>query len=416
MINKCARFDYQRDKVLLRTDPEVSASVRRKQARSRPIEKANAEILCDRPIHCPSCGTTRITLNHSESKSKLVYDLKFSRTGVRRWVTRYVTQRYSCLRCSKTFFPDTYPTNQQYGHAFVSWAIYHHVALRESFADIALSMYDIFGYCCTGRVGQGAHTRLAAVYRLTVDKMLNLLRSGMLIHADETKISIKGGTIGYVWAFTSTEMVVYLYHPTREGTILKETLGDFAGVLVSDFYAAYDSVTCRQQKCNLHLMRDINDDLLHHPFDEELKELARRYTLTLKPMVETIDKHGLKTKLLSKHKRNAEAFLDWIAKQEVTSEVAEGYKTRIEKYGERLFTFLDYDGVPWNNNNAENALKLVASRRRLFGTAVSEAGLKDYLVFLSIYQTLRRKGISLLRFLLSGETDLEKFVASYRRR
>ena len=192
----------------------------------------------------------------------------------------------------------------------------------------------------------------------------------------------------------------------REGTFLKETLGDFAGVLVSDFYAAYDSVTCHQQKCHLHLMRDINDDLLRHPFDEELKELARRYTLTLKPMVETIDKHGLKTKFLSKHKRDAEAFLDWIAKREVTSEVAQGYKSRIEKYGERLFTFLDYDGVPWNNNNAENALKLVASRRRLFGTSVSEAGLKDYLVFLSIYQTLRRKGISLLRFLLSGETGL----------
>ena len=81
-------------------------------------------------------------------------------------------------------------------------------------------------------------------------------------------------------------------------------------------------------------------------------------------------------------------------KREVTSEVAQGYKSRIEKYGERLFTFLDYDGVPWNNNNAENAIKLVASRRRLFGTSVSEAGLKDYLVFLSIYQTLRRKGIS----------------------
>ena len=58
-----------------------------------------------------------------------------------------------------------------------------------------------------------------------------------------------------------------------------------------------------------------------------------------------------------------------LRKREVTSEVAQGYKTRIEKYGERLFTFLDYDGVPWNNNNAENALKLVASRRRLFGTS-----------------------------------------------
>ena len=414
-INKCARFNYQRDKVLLRTDPAVRASIRRKRARARPIRRANLEIRCDPPVHCPHCGATQITSLRSKSHSKLIYDLKFTRTGVKRCAIRYHSQRSQCQRCGKTFYSDRYPKEQKTGHALESWAVYQHVALRQSFADIALSIDDIFGYCYSGGVGQRAQTRLAKVYRVTVDRMLDQLRSGMLILADETKVKIKHSMPGYVWAFTATEIVVYLYHPTREGTFLKETLGDFAGVLVSDFYAAYDSVTCHQQKCHLHLMRDINDDLLHHPFDEELKELARRYTLTLKPMVETIDRHGLKTKFLSKHKRNAETFLDWIAKREVTSEVAQGYKSRIEKYGERLFTFLDYDGVPWNNNNAENALKLVASRRRLFGTSVSEAGLKDYLVFLSIYQTLKRKGISMLRFLLSGETDLEKFVASYRR-
>ena len=41
-INKCARFNYQRDKVLLRTDPAVRASVRRRRARARPIRKANS--------------------------------------------------------------------------------------------------------------------------------------------------------------------------------------------------------------------------------------------------------------------------------------------------------------------------------------------------------------------------------------
>ncbi len=415
-INKCARFNYQRDKVLLRTDPAVRASIRLRHSKARPIRRANLEIQCDSPARCPYCGATQIRSLRGRSYSKLVNDLKFTRTGVKRWVIKYSSERTLCLKCGKTFYSDTYPTDQKTGRTLASWAVYQHVALRMSFDDIAFSINDIFGYSYTGMIGQFAQARLAEVYRVTVDRMLDRLRSGMLILADETKVKIKHSMPGYVWAFTGTEIVVYFYHPTREGTFLKETLGDFAGVLVSDFYAAYDSVTCHQQKCHLHLMRDINDDLLHHPFDEELKELARRYTLTLKPMVETIDKHGLKTKFLSKHKRNAETFLDWIAKREVTSEVAQGYKSRIEKYGERLFTFLDYDGVPWNNNNAENALKLVASRRRLFGTSVSEAGLKDYLVFLSIYQTLRRKGISLLRFLLSGETDLEKFVASYRRR
>jgi hypothetical protein len=245
--------------------------------------------------------------------------------------------------------------------------------------------------------------------------MLDQLRTGHLIHADETKVEIKGGT-GYIWAFSGTETVVYMYNPTREGTFLKETIGEFAGVLVSDFYAAYDSVKCPQQKCHVHLTRDINDDLLQHPFDEELKELARRYTLTLKPIVDTIGSHGLVQKRLARHKQPARDFLDWVNGWVVVSDVAGGYKTRFERYGERLFTFLDHEGVPWNNNIAENAIKLVVKRMRLLGGSTTESCLKDYLVFLSIYQTLRRKGASFLRFLLSGETDLERFVVSRRRR
>ena len=27
------------------------------------------------------------------------------------------------------------------------------------------------------------------------------------------------------------------------------------------------------------------------------------------------------------------------------------------KYRNKLFTFIDYEGVPWNNNNAEHAIR-----------------------------------------------------------
>jgi hypothetical protein len=66
--------------------------------------------------------------------------------------------------------------------------------------------------------------------------------------------------------------------------------------------------------------------------------------------------------------------------------------------------------VPWNNNLAENAVKMVVSRRKMLDGLMSKDGIRDYLVFLSICQTLRRKGGSLLRFLLSGETDLFEFL------
>ena len=76
---------------------------------------------------------------------------------------------------------------------------------------------------------------------------------------------------GFVWVFANMEEVAYVYSETREGDLLQTMLKDFKGVLVSDFYAAYDSIQCPQQKCLIHLIRDLNDDVLKHPYDEELK-------------------------------------------------------------------------------------------------------------------------------------------------
>jgi len=215
---------------------------------------------------------------------------------------------------------------------------------------------------------------------------------------------------GYVWVFSGPEVVIYRFSKSRDGTVLDEVVQGFAGVLVSDFYSVYDSAPCPQQKCLVHLVRDINDDLLKAPFDKELKELATRFAALMTPIIETIDRYGLTKRHLRKFGINAERYRKWAAGQQFTSKVAQGYQKRIGKYGERLFTFLSHDGVPWNNNLAENAVKLIASRRKFIDGLMSEQGIADYLIFLSIYQTLRRKGGSFLRFLLSGKTDVFDFL------
>jgi SNF2 family DNA or RNA helicase len=95
--------------------------------------------------------------------------------------------------------------------------------------------------------------------------------------------------------FTNLTTVAYVYAESRESTILDNVLNGFSGVLVSDFYAAYDSEPCAQQKCLIHLMRDINEDLHKNPFDEDLKEIARRFGALLRDVVEIA---GEKTKAL----------------------------------------------------------------------------------------------------------------------
>jgi hypothetical protein len=290
-----------------------------------------------------------------------------------------------------------------------SWAIYQHIALRASYVDISQSLNDLFGFSFRIGLFNDVKPFMAAKHKVTYDRLKDKLRRGQLIHADESKVVVKSKA-GYVWAFTNLEEVVYIYTPTREGSILEEMLAGFTGVLVSDFYTAYDAPKCPQQKCLIHFMRDVNDDVFHNPFDEDLKQLAQKLVGLLKPIIDTIDKFGLTQRHLHKHKEDVARFFRVLATQTYQSELAQKYQKRLNKYRDKLFVFLDHDGVPWNNNNAENAIKLFASRRRILGTSSTEKGLQDYLIFLSIYQSCRRKNLSFLRFLRSGATDLDSFA------
>jgi hypothetical protein len=84
------------------------------------------------------------------------------------------------------------------------------------------------------------------------------------------------------------------------------------------------------------------------------------------------------------------------------------------KYRNKLFTFIDHDGVPWNNNNAENAIRQFVFYREGTPRRLSEKGLNDYLVLLSIYQTCRCRGVSFLKFLVSGLRDIDSFCDGKR--
>ena len=233
--------------------------------------------------------------------------------------------------------------------------------------------------------------------------------NGRLIHADKTSVNL-GGRYGYVWVFTNLEEAVYLYSPSREGDLVQQLLKDFKGVLVSDFYAAYDSIRCAQQKCLIHLIRDLNEDLYKGPFNGEFKELVGEVAALLKPMIETVDRFGLKTRFLRRHKADVDRFFKRLSRQDCQSETTIRYKQRLERNRDTLFTFLDHDGVPWNNNNAEHAIKAFAFLRRDFEGLSTEKGIKQYLILLSVCETCKFKGINFLDFLRSGEKDIHAFA------
>ena len=337
IINEAAYWHYQRERVYVKSRNKYTRE-RGRHLTHRNALKPNTTIECPCATACPRCKSNRI--NRNGKRSKTVLDLQFMKHGIKRWITRYVRVHQRCRSCGNAFYERDlrWPTSK-YGHALANYTVYQNIELRLSQSRVASSVGQLFDLHISRNVTNQFKAAIAQKYAGTYDDLLKRLCRGSLLHVDETSGSVMGKN-GYVWVLTSMEEVAYFYSPTREGGTIQAMLKNFSGVLVSDFYAAYDSIECPQQKCLIHLIRDMNEELLKHPFDEGLKRLVADFAGLVRPMVETMDRRGLKKHFLGKHRISVDRFYKHLAGRFDTSEVSRKIVERLQKNRKRLFTFL----------------------------------------------------------------------------
>ncbi len=412
LINKAARWSYQRDRIYIRTDDRIRRAKRqRKHGAHAP--KPNKVILAENPSRCPKCGRA---MKHWPMGASTLYDVRFTSGGVKRWVVQYNYRRTGCEFCHMYFGrPDEFRPHSKYGRNLLALIAFQVAGLCIPQRTVCESLNSLLGFTLSQCTVNQLKASVARCYNETKERVLRHIVAGNLIQADETRISVKG-KLGYVWVLASLDSVIYLHTETREGDRIQEILSEFKGVLVSDFYAAYDSIACPQQKCLVHLLRDLNDEVLNAPYDPELKQLVTDFSQLLKPIIDTIDKRGLKKHFLGKHQHFVDQFYRRLSRTDTNSEAAARIKHRLEKNREKLFMFLNYDGVPWNNNNAEHAIKAFARMRRVIEGLSTTKGMEEYLTLLSVCQTCKYMGVDFLDFLRSREKDIYAFADGQRRR
>jgi hypothetical protein len=212
-------------------------------------------------------------------------------------------------RARNPLFHATLEELQINGHGLVSWCVYSNVACGVNMRRTAATLVDVFGLMLPDCQAYRWKRYMTTFYRPLYTEILHSILSRPVIHIDETTVKLRNQS-GYVWVMTNLDKVYYFYKPSREGSFLQELLGTFSGVLVSDFFTAYDSLKCEQQKCLVHLVRDIDDDVMKNPLDTELTSIAREFGTLLRAIVETVDIRDLKSRYLRKHKRPSQRFLN----------------------------------------------------------------------------------------------------------
>jgi predicted RecB family nuclease len=232
-INRCAYFDYQRAKILLRTKKPVRSTHSNKRRRKLPKPRLTHRIAI-KSRKCVFCKSPALVRLPKKVHTKLAYDLKVSETGIKRQVIECTTQTHRCLNCGKLFLPTKYKRRDKHCHTLKSWAVYQHIAHRISLQQIEEMFQECFGLRVNSVELHMIKILMAKRYRSTYRSIMKRIVRGNVIHIDETQINIQRRK-GYVWIFANWEEVVFLYRPTREGGFLQAMLEGFGGVFVSDF-------------------------------------------------------------------------------------------------------------------------------------------------------------------------------------
>ena len=425
VINRAAYFDYQRDKIYFRNSrasakrhklpPTYLQRIsKRKQRRHGtkgiPLytpKRINEVIVRPMLEVCPHCGGRDLQFLWLTTSIKRI-DLKFTSTGTRRHVIQYRLPISKCHTCQRRIA--TKNSRLHYGDNLFALVIHYYVNYHLSSGKICSLLEEQYG------VRMGRQYLVTAknkwwnkMWAPDAEYLREIVLNSPVINVDETTIPLKKGS-GYVWVFATSHSVFYHYTQTRNSDFLRELLKDYKGIIVSDFYPGYETLTVTKQKCLIHLIRDLNDDLFKVPHDEEYRDMVSAFGKLLRGIIETIDKHGLQKVYLEKHSEEVDAYYQAFVVTEHRSDLSIKCAKRLKKNWNELWTFLYHDNVPWNNNNAENAIKAFAQHRRGVKGMMREIGLSEYLQMLSVAQTCRYRNLSFLEY-LRGKSGIWKNVA-----
>ncbi len=405
-ISRAAYFDYQRKKIYWRGQERTSPLSNLKKlsllkhshkgvATWKP-KKVNQVIIAPPLKKCPRCGHKKIYQIRTRVGTARQTDLKFTSTGIKQWVIEYRAATARCAKCKMNLRNG--PLRMvHYGDNLFAWAINLYIKYNISHEMIARMLKEQFGIWMNPTYLIERKRKWCSKWKPEVDYIRQIILKSPVIHIDETNVRLSKDK-GYVWVFATPHTVLYHFSISHEVDFLKEWLKGYKGVVVTDFFPTYETLPVRRQKCLIHLIRDLNDDLYKTPFDEEYKALVSAFGKLLRNIITTIDRYGLKEIHLRKHLKDAQKFYKEFIESTHTSELSVKYAKRLKKHWEELWTFLYHDNIPWNNNNAETAVKAFAQYRRGVNGQVSERGIREYLEMLSIAQTCRYRNVSFLNF------------------
>ena len=340
---------------------------------------------------CPCCGGPLQRCQHK--RTRIIEDIPEEIEPV---VTEHTIHRDYCPKCKKhvePVVPDALP-RAALGHHLISLTSWFHYGLGVTIDQII----EILSYHLQTELTPGglinAWQRLSEILLAWYEQIAEEAKNSAYLHADETGWRINGQGC-WLWCFANDRNCYYMIEYCRGSPVLQKFFTEaFDGVLITDFWAAYDSVDAAdRQKCLPHLLRELekvdlrNDSVEWRAFAKKLRRLLRDGIRLRKRSDFAPKRYQSRIDRLNRR-------VGQMAHEEHEDADAKRLTKRLRRYGEYLFTFLDYLYVTADNNFGERQIRPAVILRKNSQSNRSDRGAATQAVLMSVYRTLRLRGLN----------------------
>jgi transposase len=341
---------------------------------------------------CPDCGGA--LYRGKQTRKRIIEDIPET---IRVETVEHVIYRDWCSRCQKLVepaIPCALP-NASIGNGIVVLSAFLHFSLGNTISQIL----EVFNYHLQFKMSSGGLVqiwhRLAEILDGWYEEITQDIQTAGVLHGDETGWRVNGKT-HWLWCFTSRQATLFTIEQSRAGPVVLEFIKDsFNGILVSDFWYAYNVLSCAKQKCLAHLLRDLKRVEQYKDHGSDWPRFAKLLKRLIRDAIRLRkQKEELEVSVYQRRCERLAGRLRLLFVQEWHNKEVRRLIKRLIRHQDEILTFLHHTEVPFDNNAAERGIRGAVIMRKTSYNNRSDQGAQTQSILMSVFATLKQRGLN----------------------
>jgi transposase len=343
---------------------------------------------------CPHCGNENLS-QRTRKRTRIIVDIP---EGFNVETVEHTIARRWCPQCKIIVEPKVPDALDKctFGNRILAFSSWLHYGLGSTLSQIV----ETFNYHLQTPISQGGLVemwhRLAGILTPWYEQLKKDALSSAVLHADETGWRVNGRT-HWLWCFGNSDVTYYMIDRSRGSPAINEFFQEyFDGVLITDFWAAYNAVSCAdRQMCLVHLLGELKKVAMYKDSSGDWADFSKKLKRLLRDSIRLWkNREQLDRQLYVRRRESIELRLRQLIETQWDNSQARRLRNRLERYDDYLFTFLDKPYVPFDNSHAERSIRPAVIMRKNSYSNRSDKGARTQSTLMSIFRTLRQHNVN----------------------